>query len=148
MSTNRSEVLNIANHLNFADNLFNRYKTFYNEQQDSGKENYLLMYKDKLKQFTSITVIRLFMLFKWATFEIMNEVDIKYTILVSIEILPHQSAYLNIIFFTLKSNRVFPKIYIYKIKYTMISLSYSSKMCMVSFFSCFMRYHKRLNIYR
>ena len=35
--------------------------------------------------------------------KIMNEVDIKYTILVSIEILPHQSAYLNIIFFTLKS---------------------------------------------
>ena len=42
MSTNRSEVLNIANHLKFADNLFNKYKTFYNEQQDSGKENYLL----------------------------------------------------------------------------------------------------------
>ena len=42
MSTNRSEFLNIANHLKYADNLFNKYKTFYNEQQNIGKENYLL----------------------------------------------------------------------------------------------------------
>ena len=42
MSTSRSELLNIANHLKYADNLFNKYKTFYNEHQNIGKENYLL----------------------------------------------------------------------------------------------------------
>ena len=80
--------------------------------------------------------------------KIMNEINIKHAILILIKILPHQSAYLNILFSTLKSPEFFPKTYIYKIKYTMIYVIYSSKMCMVSFFSCSMRYHKRLNIYR
>ena len=34
--------------------------------------------------------------------KIMNEFNIKYTILIPIKILSHQSAYLNIIFSTLK----------------------------------------------